>query len=106
MPPHRFAGNAEPEWIKIQPGYPLAPDAKIEGDSVMSMHPVHRAGQWSVQSVYFLRKRWPCYFTISFNAFGRRVHFNGGIKPDVTLGDWSWWFPDASATFNKAVQNG
>jgi hypothetical protein len=30
----------------------------------------------------------------------RRLHFNGPLKPDVTLGDWFWWF-ELSLTWTR-----
>lgn len=106
MPPHRVAGNAYAEWTQAQEGYPLAPDAKTIGVNaglVMSMHPVHPIGHWSIQSVYVpkLRCRVPCYFTISKLIKGKRLHFNIGFKPDVTVGDNGWWFPEASLTYKE-----
>ncbi len=93
---------------------------------VMTMHPVHDPGQASLQSVYvpWIKMRVPCYLSISLPLFGRRLHFNGGplaplipvllalgwwklallaligCKPDVTPGDWFWWF-EASFSFIK-----
>jgi hypothetical protein len=108
MPPHKVMGNAEPEWILAQKGYPLAPDCetKLEGGRlwVKSMHPVHPAGQWSIQNVklfWWLPFRIPCYFTMSKMVFGRRLHINAGLKPDVTTGDWHHGFPEWSVTWTK-----
>lgn len=102
MPPKKVWGNAEPAWVLIQKGYPLAPDARLSPNAVWSMHPVHPVGQWSVQSVYlmWLGFRVPCYFSFSRMLWGRRLHMNGGIKPDVTRGDWFWWF-EGSLTWTK-----
>ena len=114
MPSFKIAGNADPAWIPIQQGYPLAPMAKIEDRDyfdgkevkriphVLSMHPVHPTGQWSVQGVYVpkLQKIIPCYWSQSNMMFGRRLHTNGPLKPDVTLGDWAWWL-EGSFTWTK-----
>jgi len=102
MPPHKIAGNAESEWIARQDGYPLAPDAElnVNKSQVKSMHPVHAVGYWSIQSVYVFGRRIPCYISASTTLFGRRLHVNGGIKPDVTWGDWFWWF-EMSVTWTK-----
>ena len=98
MPPKKVSGNQEPRWIPVQEGYPLAPDADIRVNSdgkreILAMDPVPSAGQWSIQSFYSfkLKKRIPCYFAFSKMLFGRRLHFNGPIKPDTTQGDWFWW---------------
>ena len=107
MPPKKVWGNAEPEWILLQNGYPLAVDAELRMASgvalIKSMHPVHPAGQWSIQSVklFWWLPRVPCFFTISKMVFGRRLHINGGIKPDVTRGDYHWGFPEFSMTWTK-----
>lgn len=101
MPPHRVAGNANTYLIDIQPGWPLAPDAMIANGKVLSMHPVHGPGQWSIQSVWALGQRIPCYFSGSWLVFGRRLHINFGLKPDVTMGDFCWWFPEASCSWTK-----
>ena len=114
MPPTPVCGNAEQRWIPVQPDYPLAPDAVVQymdyydGEKtvsiphVLSMDPVHPVGQWSIQSFYsaLLKRRIPCYFSFSKMLFGRRVHFNGPVKPDVTLGDWYWWI-ECSLTWTK-----
>lgn len=107
MPPLRVVGNAQPRWIEIQEGYPLAPDAIVkmglDGKRwVWGMDPVHGAGEWSVQSFYSfrLKRRIPCYYSFSKMIFGRRLHFNGPIKPDVTKGDNYWWV-ECSLTWTK-----
>lgn len=107
MPPLKVAGNAEARWIPVQDGYPLAPDAQTrtreDGQrEVWGMDPVHPAGQWSVQSFYSarLKRRLPCYYSFSKMVFGRRLHFNGPLKPDVTKGDWCWWL-ECSLTWTK-----
>lgn len=104
MPPHKVMGNASPRWIPIQEGYPLAPDALLNEAKtlVWGMDPVHPMGEWSVQSFYSHRlgRRIPCYYSFSKMFFGRRLHFNGPVKPDVTHGDWFWWV-EMSLTWTK-----
>ena len=93
MPPKQIAGNAPQRWISIQPGYPLAPGLTIDEGRVWGPDPVPPAGCWTVQAFYSVRlKRWvPCYFAMSVMVLGRRLHFNGPLKPDVTKGDFFWW---------------
>lgn len=104
MPPTKVAGNAKPEWVRIQGGYPLAADAMVDESEtlVWSMHPVHASGQWSIQAVKVFQwaPRVPCYFTASLPLAGKRLHVNCGIKPDVTTGDWHFGFPEASVTWD------
>lgn len=105
MPSKKIAGNAEPAWAPYQIGYPLAPGTEIRDINntphILTMHPVHAVGQWSEQAVW-LDGRWvPCYYTVTRAVFGRRFYHNRGLKPDVTLGDFAWNFPEASLTFNK-----
>ena len=120
FPPRLWAGNAKERWSPIQNGYPLAPDAEVyigQYKKVKLIDPVHPSGQWSIQSLYFdpIKRRLPCYFTFTTMFLGRRLHFNIGWKPDVTVngwdpqeypggrrwGDWGVWFPDASLTWTK-----
>ncbi len=119
MPPKQIAGNAPLRWMTIQRDYPLAPCVEVEmlgGHRctsnctqgvpvlVLSPDPVPPLGCWTVQSVYstWLGCWIPCYFSICLRLFGRRLHFNGPLKPDVTLGDWFWWF-EFSLTLTKIV---
>lgn len=116
MPSYKVLGNANPEFIEIQPDYSLAFDAQIElrpspfgGETkqLLSMQPVHPVGQWSVQAVDCLGLKIPCYFTFTSKAFGRRIYFNIGCKPDVSYNlddktkNWHWAFPECSLTFNR-----
>lgn len=113
MPARKVAGNAEPIWTPVQEGYPLAPDAEVrpmhywDGSKtiimphVLSMHPVHPVGQWSVQAVWLDGEWRPCFETWTTRCLGRRLHHNRGLKPDLTLGDWAWNFPEASMTWTK-----
>ena len=103
MMPRKVFGNAVERLVDIQPGYPLAPDSIRFENQVWGIDPVHPIGQWSIQSVYlgWLGRRVPCYFSMSAKVFGRRLHTNFGIKPDITKGDWYWWI-EGSLTY-KAI---
>lgn len=110
MPAKKIAGNADPEWVPVQDGYPLAPDAKVETKPyydgkatifiphVLTMHPRHPAGQWSRQAVWLDGAWRECYLTWTKKIFGKEVYHNRGLKPDVTLGDWLWHWPEISLT--------
>ena len=131
MPPRKFCGNAPEEWLDIQSGYPLAPDVVLseDGRKFLSIHPVHKIGQWSVQKHYlpWLRMRAPLYFSGSWKFLGRRLHFNCGplfllvpvgllalpgwwklaavipaigVKPDMTPNDF-WHWLELSVTWTK-----
>lgn len=120
MPPKQLAGNAPLRWMPIQQGYPLVPNVPcqmLNGHTchtsctagsvpvlLLSPDPVPPLGCWSVQAVYstWLSCWIPCYVAASFKLFGQRVHFNGFLKPDVTPGDWFWWF-ECSLTWTKIV---
>jgi hypothetical protein len=127
MPPRQIAGNAPLRWMTIQRGYPLAPGVEIEmlgGHRcssnctqgvpvlVLTPDPVPPIGCWTMQSVYSTwLDRWiPCFFAFTIRVplierFGfapRRFHCNGPLKPDVTLGDWFWWF-ELSVTCPRIV---
>ena len=117
MPPMIVAGNAEPAWVPLQPGYPLATDAQVKDlggtPHVLTPHPIHPLGYWSLQSVEFKPGvRIPCYFSATFKLFGRRILFNIGVKPDVThdpynpnrVGDMHFGFPEVS--FRARLFNG
>lgn len=106
FPPRKWAGTQEEADIEIQEGYPLAPDTvKIWepgiGDTkkIKSIHPV--GWGWSIQSCYFpILGRVPCYFQWTAKTwFGRRIHVNFGLRPDVT--DWAWWWPEFSLSVVK-----
>jgi len=123
MPPQKVCGSASSKYIEVQPGYPIAPDSAVlrgswnvrEGyllpdpygdrDIVLSLDPVHKADDWSIQSVYLhlLHCRIPCFlsFSVKIKRFNRILHFNGPLKPDITPGDWYWWI-ECSLTFKKA----
>ena len=74
-PSFKIAGNANPQWIPLQYGYPLAPiyDIKemdwFDGKEtrkiphIFTMLPVHPIGQWSIQGVYLDGEIRPCYIT-------------------------------------------
>lgn len=108
FPPRKVCGSQQEEYVQIQKGYPMAPDARYwkpndsysEPTHVLSVHPV--GWGWSVQSCPFpLVGRLPCYFQWTRKVLGRKLHFNIGLRPDVTLGDWGWWFPEASLGWTK-----
>ena len=107
FPPRMVMGTQNEVEIQWQPGYPVARDASIhikDGVTyVMSIHPVPPPGQWSIQSLWFpVVGRMPCYFTWTGRIhFGRRLHFNIGMKPDVTLNDFGAWFPEWSLSWVK-----
>ena len=113
MPPTICAGTSSPSNIPIQRNYPLAPDAILWSDpnsgelQVMSAHPVPPPGQWHILSVYIPRLgRIPCFIATSIRFGAYRLHLNLGLKPDVTLGDWIWWFPEASFTIKRILEPG
>ncbi len=108
MPPKQIAGTAPLGFHEVQLAYPLAPVQTIRGaltqngfetrpngsPFVCAPDPVPKIGTWSVQACWSQTfKAWiPCYVAGTFMVFGRRLHFNGCVKPDLTLGDWYWWF--------------
>jgi len=102
MPPGVWKGNGQMSWKRIQKGYPLSDDAELNTtkDFVYSADPVYPLGGWAILSCkpFSWLPRIPCFFTISFSILGKGFHFNIGLKPDVTYGDWHWGFPEASLT--------
>lgn len=117
LPTFKIAGNADPEWTPYQPGYPLVPGTEIKMlpvngillPHILTMHPVHRAGQWSRQGFKDPQDNYKlieCYQTWSTPViFGRYFYHNRGLKPDVNakalealenpglVGDCGWtWF--------------
>lgn len=112
MPPKQVKGTAPAMLKKIrQVGYPIAPGYFTEATNavpscVLCPDPVPPLGCWTLQAVWvdWLGGFWlPCYLAFSFKVFGRRLHFNGPLKPDVTLGDWYWWY-EFSLTWTKITE--
>lgn len=121
MPAIKFWGTMQPDFIPMQQGYPAiggttghkgyrTPEGKFvysqEGTHhIYGYHPVPKPGQWIILGPYIppLGFALPLYFSISLMIplINRRFHFNMGFKPDVTLGDNGWNFPEASLTLIK-----
>lgn len=103
FPPRKVCGTQEEAYIDTQSGYLYAPDAfktPVLPNQIWSIHPV--GWGWSVQSCWFpVLGRLPCYFQWTRKVLGRKLHFNIGLRPDVTPGDWGWWFPEASIGWTK-----
>lgn len=109
MPPVQLAGTAPALLQKPrQIGYPIAAGyfwnaTDVKPSTVCCPDPVPPIGCWTLQGVWcsWFGGFWlPCYFAFSVMVFGRRLHFNGPLKPDLTLGDWYWWW-EGSCTWTK-----
>ena len=113
MPPKIVFGNIQPRWQRVQPHYPLSPDAelKIDNDKIymMTPDPMPAPGGWSIQSVKLFKwlPRIPCYISTTQPLFGRNLDVNFGCKPDITWDgpgtdyNWHWAFPEWSITWTK-----
>lgn len=101
MPPVELAGNVQWESQSIQLNYPFH-GAYIGQPPFTTMlpSPVPGLGKWTIQGVKLGWLTIPCYFAFSTKVFSRRLHFNGPLKPDVTSGDWFWWF-ECSLSWTK-----
>lgn len=128
MPAIRFAGPMMPDYIPQQEGYPSIPGAETHqgyianggmfyysnvagGPHYYGYNPVPPAGTWTILGPYIPRlgKAIPLYAALSYLLpkwvpffGGKRLHINAGVKPDVTLGDNGWNFPEASCTITEA----
>ena len=104
----RAWGGVKPVWVKWQDGYlgGESPGAVfrdvLDSREVLAYDPVLVAGQAAVYSVWLDGKWRPCYYTSSRMVFGRRLHTNRGLKPDITRGDWHWAWPEASLSWTEA----
>ena len=101
-------GHSVPRWMPWQEGYPEAPEAQFRVATaglpytreVLAHDPVPAIGQ-SGTFAAFLNGAWmPCYYASSTYLFGRRLHTNRGLKPDLTLGDMMAWL-EASLSYTK-----
>ena len=111
MPARKIDGTASPIWTPYQEGYPLAPETEIrilpwyDGNSmvgkehILTMHPVPPLGQWSRQAAWIDGEWRECFYSSKSVVWGYEVYRNHGVKPDVTLGDFFWAFPEASLTW-------
>ena len=106
LPFRRIAGNAEPIWTPIlRDGWPLAGDdseiarfdywdgAKTVPNvlHVKTMHPIHKAGEWSRQAA-FIGGAWrECFFSQSWNIKGKRLTYYNGLKLDPHPIDLMCW---------------
>jgi hypothetical protein len=112
-------GPVAPRWMPWQQGYVggMAPipeafrlaeagtEAAARGCAyeMLAYDPVLPAGQAALYAVW-LDDAWrPCFYTRTDSVAGRRIHHNRGLKPDVTLGDFMWNFPEASLSVGKAA---
>lgn len=109
MPPVQLAGTAPNRKIEVQENYPIwsvpEPDEETNKWYVWGPDPVPPIGCWTLQGVRLGCLTIPCYFALSILLFGRRLHFNGFCKPDVTKGDWYWWF-EMSITWTELKTHG
>lgn len=128
VPAYLWKGNHQAEYIELQPGYPTMPGLSLHigyydqyGSFIYSADgkphfygysPVPKAGQWAILQAYMpgIGRVLPVYFAVSWIIprwlpfiGNKRFHFNGGLKPDFTLGDFGYWFPEASMTITKPV---
>lgn len=90
----------QPNYVGgLAPGFELCDVGGIPHVEVY--HPVLPSGQEAIYSVWLDGQWRPCFYTSTRTVFGRRLHHNRGLKPDVTLGDFMWNFPEASLTWTK-----
>jgi len=68
---------------------------------VLGVDPYLNPGQWSRQAVWIDNEWVECYNTSTRLLFGRKLSANSGLRPDITLGDWMWWFPEVTLTWTK-----
>lgn len=113
MPAKQIAGNVIPHWIPVQAGYPLVPDTEIkimdyyDGTKtiktpyIMAVDPYLKVGEWSRQAVWVDGEWIECYHAATRMLFGRKLNVNVGLRPDITLGDFLWWFPEAGLQWTK-----
>lgn len=109
MPTKQIAGNVTPRWFPAQKDYPLVPGTEIKeleynGDvvpHVFGVDPYLNAGQWSIQAVWLDGEWIECYHTSTKMLFGRKLSLNHGLRPDITLGDFMFWFPEINVTWTK-----
>ena len=108
-------GYAKPRWMPWQEGYPQAPDAQLRPAEpgtaawdlrerfgkpiereVLAYDPVLPIGQSALFAAWIDGEYRPCYYTMTRSLFGKRLHHNRGLKPDMTYGDFACNFPEAS----------
>lgn len=111
-------GPVAPRWMPWQENYPggLAPEAQTRATilgagseaeargcprELLAYDPVLPAGQAGLFGVWLDGAYRPCFYTESKVIFGRRLHRNYWLKPDLTLGDFATNFPDASLTWTS-----
>jgi hypothetical protein len=124
--PFKFlAGNYEPQWMPWQHGYPQSPEIKLRNVQpgtaaadlrdrfgkeiyyeVLAHDPVPPIGCWGRFAVWLDNAWRECYFTeskqVTIPFLGkRRLHRNGILKFDLSLGDFGCQFPDASLTLKE-----
>lgn len=106
-------GPQQEEWTPYQHGWALAPGTQLEDRTwwngvetitspwMKTMAPVPKPGEWGLSAVWLDRKWRPCYYAWSGMVFGRRLHHNRGLKPDWSLGDFHWGWPEISVSYIK-----
>lgn len=101
MPTFCIAGRPTLERVRVNPEYPTWDYLEY----MVIPSPVPSIGNWEILGVKLFKNHGPipCYFAVSWLIFGRRLHFNIGLKPDIT--DFHWGFPEASFTFKKINEN-
>ena len=111
-------GWIKPRWMPWQEGYPESPGmvfrpvepggaawdlrerfGKPIEREVSAYDPVLPYGQAALFSAWIDNAWRPCFYTMTRNVFGKRLHHNRGAKPDMTHGDFHVSFPEASLTW-------
>lgn len=114
------SGPVAPHWMPWQEGYPEAPGAQLRPmdpasaaydlatrfgkpieREVLAYDPVLPGGQAAVFAVWLDGEWVPCYYTRTDELLGRRIHFNYGLKPDMTWGDFMLNWPEVSLTVRR-----
>ena len=116
LPLKAISTNMKPRWMPWQEGYPGGMSSWIElrdaqpgseafqrgiPREVLAYDPVGGDGEWGDFGVELDGKVIECYSTYTKNIFGRRLHTNRILKPDMTHGDFHLSGPDASLTWVK-----